>query len=113
MACILVVDGDEDTREAISQVLTDDGFLVRTARDAEAAVRSAGEANAPAMILLDVGRRGSPLLDWLKDHPDLDGIKVVVMTADKAPITDARVAAVLRKPFNLDELIEVARKYCG
>ena len=33
MPCILIVDDDDDTREAISRILADDGFAVQMASD--------------------------------------------------------------------------------
>ena len=42
MSCILIVDDDDDTREALRAVLDDEGFATRTAADGDAAIGDLG-----------------------------------------------------------------------
>src|SRR6266571_7033548 len=115
MPCILVVDDDEDTREAISRILIEEGFVVRTAGDGADAVRSIRTPETPSLILLD-GRMpsmdGLRFLEWLEKQHEFDGINVIVMSADSTFGAGVRARAVLKKPFNIDQLIQLARKYC-
>src|ERR1700691_2985716 len=50
---ILVVDDDEDARDALEDLLRDDGFTTSTAPDGEAALAEAGRA-LPDVVLTDL-----------------------------------------------------------
>jgi two-component system, NtrC family, nitrogen regulation response regulator NtrX len=114
---ILVVDDEVDIRELVSGILEDEGYAVRTAKDAEEALSAIG-ARRPNLLLLDIWLEGSrldglALLDVVKgQHPDLP----VVMISGHGTIETA-VAAIKRgaydfieKPFNADRLVVVASR---
>jgi CheY-like chemotaxis protein len=115
MGCILVVDDDEDTREALRDVLVNEGFDVRVTGRAEEAVAEVTGSDVPALVLLDSRMRdmsGNEFLDWIQGRRDLDDIPVVLMTGDSNVVGHERAAALLRKPYELDELLQVAYAYC-
>lgn len=114
---ILIVDDEADIRELVSGILEDEGYAVRTAKDAEEAL-GAIAARRPNLLLLDIWLEGSrldglALLDVVKgQHPDLP----VVMISGHGNIETA-VAAIKRgaydfieKPFNADRLVVVASR---
>jgi two-component system nitrogen regulation response regulator NtrX len=114
---ILVVDDEADIRELVAGILEDEGYTVRTAKDAEEALAAIG-ARRPNLLLLDIWLEGSrldglALLDVVKgQHPDLP----VVMISGHGTIETA-VAAIKRgaydfieKPFNADRLVVVASR---
>ena len=114
---ILIVDDEADIRELVSGILEDEGYAVRTAKDAEEALSAIG-ARRPNLLLLDIWLEGSrldglALLDVVKgQHPDLP----VVMISGHGTIETA-VAAIKRgaydfieKPFNADRLVVVATR---
>jgi two-component system nitrogen regulation response regulator NtrX len=114
---ILVVDDEADIRELVSGILEDEGYAVRTAKDAEEALSAIG-ARRPNLLLLDIWLEGSrldglALLDVVKgQHPDMP----VVMISGHGTIETA-VAAIKRgaydfieKPFNADRLVVVASR---
>jgi two-component system nitrogen regulation response regulator NtrX len=114
---ILIVDDEADIRELVAGILEDEGFAVRTAKDAEEAL-SAVAARRPNLVLLDIWLEGSrldglALLDVIKgQHPELP----VVMISGHGTIETA-VAAIKRgaydfieKPFNADRLVVVASR---
>jgi two-component system, NtrC family, nitrogen regulation response regulator NtrX len=114
---ILIVDDEADIRELVAGILEDEGYAVRTAKDAEEAL-SAIAARRPNLLLLDIWLEGSrldglALLDVVKgQHPDLP----VVMISGHGTIETA-VAAIKRgaydfieKPFNADRLVLVASR---
>jgi len=51
---ILVVDDEADIRELVAGILEDDGYSVRTAHNAEAALLAL-RARKPALLILDEG----------------------------------------------------------
>jgi two-component system nitrogen regulation response regulator NtrX len=114
---ILVVDDEADIRDLVAGILEDEGYAVRTAKDAEEALAAIG-ARRPHLLLLDIWLEGSrldglALLDVVKgQHPDMP----VVMISGHGTIETA-VAAIKRgaydfieKPFNADRLVVVASR---
>ena len=117
---ILVVDDDSGIRETVSDVLSFEGYPVRTATNGEEALEAIGTLRAtnpkcPCMMLLDMRM---PVLDgWgvarkLRER----GIEVpiVVMTAARDAQMWAREIGAdgcLPKPFELPDLLEVVERF--
>jgi two-component system nitrogen regulation response regulator NtrX len=114
---ILIIDDEADIRGLVAGILEDEGYAVRTAKDAEEALSAVG-ARRPNLVLLDIWLEGSrldglALLDVIKgQHPELP----VVMISGHGTIETA-VAAIKRgaydfieKPFNADRLLVVASR---
>lgn len=114
---ILVVDDEVDIRELVAGILEDEGYVVRTAGNADDAL-NAIESRRPQLVLLDIWLEGSrldglALLDAIKaNHPDLP----VVMISGHGNIETA-VAAIkqgaydfIEKPFNADRLVVIASR---
>lgn len=111
---ILIVDDEEDIRELVAGILTDEGHEARTAYDSDSALASIAE-RVPRLVFLDIWLQGSKLdglalLDEIKKlHPSLP----VVMISGHGTIETA-VSAIHRgaydfieKPFKADRLILV------
>ena len=104
---VLVVDDDDDIREATRDVMERNGYEV-------VAVSSGAEALAflvhdtPDLVLLDLqmeDMNGWEVLGALRSNPRFDSVEVIVVTG-----SDASVSApvrVLRKPFKFDSLREL------
>ena len=114
---VLVVDDDEDIRDALRETLERHAFhvlLAHDGRDALVALR----AFAIDLIVLDLsmpGMSGWQLLDARSREPRLAEIPVVVATAvrDLGTLpTDSRVTAILRKPFTASACAAVVRAHC-
>jgi two-component system nitrogen regulation response regulator NtrX len=114
---ILVVDDEEDIRELVAGILSDEGHETRTARDADSALASIAD-RVPRLVFLDIWLQGSrldglALLDEIKTlHPNLP----VVMISGHGNIETA-VSAIRRgaydfieKPFKADRLILIAER---
>ncbi len=73
---ILIVDDESDIREMVSELLADEGFETRTAKDSTSAL-AAVEERLPSMLLLDIWLQGSELdglgilAEVKREHPDL------------------------------------------
>ena len=115
MAKILVVDDEIGIRELLSDILTDEGYAVETAENAETARRRIGTEEFD-LILLDI---------WM---PDTDGVSLlkelkvrnllhcpVLMMSGHATIETAVEAtkfgalACLEKPISMQKLLESVR----
>jgi len=111
-APILLVDDDEDIREALADVLGDKGFNVLTAAnglDGLRLLRSTGPR--PAVILLDLMMPvmdGYTFLAEKRADPALASIPVAIITAgnnvDRTRVDDSRV---ITKPFKIQHLVNV------
>lgn len=114
---ILIVDDEEDIRELVAGILSDEGHETRTAFDADSALAAIAD-RAPRLIFLDIWLQGSrldglALLDEIKTmHPTLP----VVMISGHGNIETA-VSAIRRgaydfieKPFKADRLILIAER---
>jgi DNA-binding response OmpR family regulator len=114
MPMVLVVDDDWRVREAIQWALEDEGFEVETAADGLQAVEHA-TARRPDVVLLDLRLPG---LDGYRVAHDLraahgNRLPSLAMTADgRAESKAARAGAyaVVRKPFELGELLAFIRR---
>ena len=119
MGTILIVDDDFDIRDSVSDILTDEGFVVATANDGLDALQYLREQPAPCLILLDWMMPrcdGSQFLTQQAADEKIASIPVVILTADarvqaKMPKMEAR--DFLGKPVKLKRLLEVVKRYCG
>ncbi|MEA2641733.1 MAG: hypothetical protein QOF51_3127 [Chloroflexota bacterium] len=112
---ILVVDDDESIREVIATVLRDEGCEVRTARNGESALALLADW-CPDLILLDVRMPEMDGAEVARRYRALLGphAPVVLLTAlSDGPALAEALGAVgyLTKPFELDDLLEVASTY--
>jgi two-component system, chemotaxis family, chemotaxis protein CheY len=115
MACVLIVDDDSDTRESLQDILVGEGFEVRLACSGGEALAFLRREEAPSVMLLDdvmPQMTGVEVLDWMCAHPQFDGVPTVLISGDVRPQPHPRATAVLRKPFSIDELLEITRRYC-
>jgi two-component system nitrogen regulation response regulator NtrX len=114
---ILIVDDEEDIRELVAGILSDEGHETRTAHDSDSAL-AAIAGRVPRLVFLDIWLQGSrldglALLDEIKTlHPGLP----VVMISGHGTIETA-VSAIRRgaydfieKPFKADRLILIAER---
>ena len=114
---ILIVDDEEDIRELVSGILSDEGHETRTAFDSDSTFAAIAD-RVPRLVFLDIWLQGSrldglALLDEIKIlHPSLP----VVMISGHGNIETA-VSAIRRgaydfieKPFKTDRLILIAER---
>jgi CheY-like chemotaxis protein len=109
---VLVVDDDADNREVFRTILEDEGYRVSTVADGTAALdHLLSSGPLPDVVLLDLhmpGLSGWDVLDALAASGS--PVPIVAASADKKALDclDYRqVAAVLTKPFHLDDLLSV------
>jgi CheY-like chemotaxis protein len=112
MLSVLVVDDEPDIREAVSELLAEEGYEVQSARDGAEALRKARSFH-PSVVLLDLmmpGMNGWEFRAQQKDDPELSGIPIIVVSA-LGRSSGIEAAAFLQKPFELDELLNVVREH--
>jgi CheY-like chemotaxis protein len=112
MYSILVVDDDEDIREALSSLLSAGGYLVSTAANGREALDRIDRSAPPHVIILDLvmpDMTGFELLAALRKDPELRQCYVVVVSAsDRAPGADA----FFQKPYAPSALLAKVQQLC-
>jgi two-component system, chemotaxis family, chemotaxis protein CheY len=116
-AVILVVDDEPSLVEAISSVLEDEGYSVATAPDGLAALRALHDGLRPCLAILDLmmpNMSGWELRAAMLADPTLAHIPVAICSAyARREVGALQAAAVLQKPFELKDILEIADRYCG
>lgn len=113
---ILIVDDDAEIREALSDLLSDEGHRVRAAGNGKEALELLRQTPAPCMILLDLMMpvmNGWQFVTEAAGDPALSAVPVWIITAagDAQPPPPG-VSGVLRKPFHLRELLDIVQRHC-
>jgi CheY-like chemotaxis protein len=114
---VLVVEDDQDLRDALRDALVLEGYRVVGVANGAEALRHLEAGSRPCLILLDLMM---PVMDgWefrrnVLANPTLADIPVVVMTAAGAQRA-AGVAAdrVLEKPLEMDTVVDVVQTHCS
>jgi CheY-like chemotaxis protein len=115
---VLIVEDDPGLREALSQVLADEGYDPLSARDGLEAVNCLKKGNRPDVILLDLSMpvvNGWEFRMFQRRDSDLAQIPVVLITAGgytREEVAWLEPAAVFPKPIDLPSLLSVLRKFC-
>jgi two-component system chemotaxis response regulator CheY len=104
---LLVVDDDREIRESLRAALEDEGFTVAVAANGAEAIAKM-EERPPRVVLLDLMMPivdGWEVLDHMRHDPALAGVRVCVCSATY--VRSSRADCVLRKPFEIDALVDV------
>ena len=110
---VLIVDDDLQIVDMLRNVLEDAGFAVLTAGDGEAAL-SLLQHTPVALVLTDLMMpqlTGLQLAQQMRSDPRTAVIPVLVMSAALPPHMPDVFAAVIPKPFALDDLVTSVRQF--
>lgn len=113
---ILVVDDDPDILDFLQVILEEEGYIVGTTNKGEY-VEELHNGGLPTLILLDVflsGKDGRHIVKHLKSQGETKHIPVIMFSAHPSAEETARAAGAddfLAKPFEVDELIVMIKKY--
>jgi CheY-like chemotaxis protein len=117
---VLVVEDDEDLREAFEMLLKTTGHAVASVGDGnEALTWLRGGRRLPCMVVLDLlmpRMNGFDLRSAMKADPTLRKVPVVVVTGAGALATQRQAdldAEILKKPVGADDLLQVVDRYCA
>ena len=110
---VLVIDDDMPLRGMLAAALRQHGFQVLLAGDGEEGQRAL-KIHDPNVILLDLAMpkvNGWDFLQRLQETGHLGRVPIIVLSAhlhvDPQAVLQMGVAAILPKPFNLPELIDL------
>ena len=119
-ADVVIVDDDKDTRDTLASVLESSGYRVYTATTGRQALDIlASMPVLPRLVLLDLlmpGMSGDDVVREMKRTPPLADVPVVLfsgvsdLSQRSAQLT---VEGWMRKPGNLDDLLDLVERFAG
>jgi DNA-binding response OmpR family regulator len=108
---VLVVDDDAEVNALIVEMLCDEGFVARGLTRASAAMALLEGASPPGFIIADLTMPEIGGID-LVGRAERQGIKGMLLTAaDPRLLKLGPSAPVMRKPFEVEELIRVVSRH--
>ena len=120
---ILVIEDDLDIRESLEQILISEGYQVVCAEDGKQGLLKLKEmTEEPCLILLDLfmpEMGGGAFLKELKKDPAQSIAKIPVLVLSAVPAEADIVESLgpladgfIKKPIDLEELLEGIREHC-
>lgn len=115
---VLVVDDNDDVRDAFITLLTTHGYGAVGANSGVTALRQLRDGFRPCVVLLDLRM---PEMDgwtvWAKMHaePGLASIPVVMLSGDPEQSRRAQALGMrnfMRKPIDAETLVATVARYC-
>ena len=115
---VLVVEDNPRLRATVRELLRWEGYQVDEAAHGLEALAMAADAR-PDVIVTDLQMPvmdGATFIQQCRELPELDGVPIVVMSAEAVPETalaslrTGQVRAYLEKPFSLEELMTAIEK---
>ena len=117
---ILVIEDDQPIRDAIQHALELEGYNVLAAADGQEGLEILRTAARPCLILLDLMMpimNGWEFLEELrKDKLSMIATLPVIITSAAGRAADSAVQQAqgyIKKPINLDLLLDMVAKFCG
>jgi len=114
---IVVVEDDTAIRESLAECLELEGFRVQAFGDGVAALawlNDGGRAQVAVVDLIMPRLSGEDFLKEVRASPALRELPVILMTAVSPSQADLPAAdALLPKPFELADFLEVVRRFVG
>jgi CheY-like chemotaxis protein len=115
---VLIVEDDQDCREAVGMVLESEGYQVAYAADGQAALHELRQGFDPCVILLDMMmpvKNGWQFRAEQLSDQQLAALPVVVMSGAGEPTDQAKELGLrdyIKKPVDADRLLTLLQRYC-
>ena len=115
---VLVVEDDDDVRDAVAASLRDEGYQVAEAQNGRLALEWLQSNADPCLVLLDLWMpvmTGMELRELMSRDPRLSAVRLVVVSAAgdaKAQAQQMGAIGFLRKPLDLHDLLATVERYC-
>ena len=117
---IVIIEDDVDTRETLQDLLRLEGFSVRAAENGAAGLALIERQQPPCLILLDLMMpvmSGWEFLERVRERDEvgIGDVPIVVLSAaaDLVDVGRRFGCDVVRKPADIGELVDIARRFCS
>ena len=115
---ILVVEDDDSIRTSMIEILEMEGYSTFSATNGQEAldILKAGEIPKPCLVLLDMMMpimNGREFLDNIMKDTLLAPIPVLIVSAVADPANSKGSVGFLKKPIDLDTILEIVSRYCS
>jgi len=111
---VMIVDDDDAIREALEDVLSDEGYRIVGMSDGQQALDYLNAEGPPAAILVDLWMPvmdGWKFLDALLDDGRFSRVPLIVLTAARDQrARELRVSEVLTKPVQLQQVLSALER---
>jgi CheY-like chemotaxis protein len=110
---LLIVDDEPPILELLQETLADAGYAVLTASNGREALDIA-QLKPLGLVLTDVmmpHMDGNQLCERLRADPHTQHLPILLMTATRHGILTDTATATIAKPFDLDALVNLVRRY--
>jgi CheY-like chemotaxis protein len=108
---ILIVEDDLDIRDAMREILEDEGYEACAAANGAEALEVLDQVPKPGLVLLDLMMPvmdGYQFLEVFRSNPAFADIPVVVVTAGILVVPG--IAGFIKKPFDTEQLVRMVNK---
>ena len=112
---IIIIEDDQDILDILTYILSDEGYEVLAYRDSK--VLTEVLFYQPMLVLMDNRLDdgfGKDFCKKFKSNPELSHFPVVLMSANpglEEMALESHADAYLKKPFNINELLDLVRRY--
>ena len=113
---ILVVEDDDDIRNAIVDLLESEGYATEFAINGKDALDRLHEMSKPCLVLLDMMMpimNGREFLDIVMKDNRLAPIPVLIVSAIADKTNTEGSVGFLKKPIDIDVVLNVVSQYCN
>ena len=116
---VLIVDDDDDIRDALLVYMAAFGLNVQVADSAEDALRQIGQGFQPCVAVVDLsmpGMDGWGLIERLREDLSLGGTGIVILSCDQSDRARADPLGVRQhivKPAPPDAIVAAVERHCG
>jgi CheY-like chemotaxis protein len=118
--CVLLVEDEPDVRQALREVLAEEGYVVADVGDGRQALEYLRTHEPPSVVLLDLMMPvmdGRAVLRAMKADAALARIPVIAISAASQAaledaVTNGGAALAIRKPISLDALLGALKRFC-
>lgn len=112
---ILVVEDDDDIRNAIVDLLETEGYCTESAVNGKDALDKLQQIHRPCLVLLDMMMpimNGRQFLDEVMKDSALAPIPVLIVSAVADKTNTEGSVGFLKKPIDIDVVLDVVSQYC-
>lgn len=113
---VLIVEDDDAIRETLRLALSVEGYTAFGAKDGRDGIEILRKLDSPGLILLDLMMpvmNGWEFMEVMNSDDRLTGIPVVILTAFTDKATSIKSQGIIKKPIDLNLLMNFVEKTCG